>query len=112
MAGRDPYRAKGPANELFETVWDSYRAILEGTLASHERNLELTRNVFEGGIETLRAQAELNRRTARELGRRTREQREVSRGIARDFANAYGGFLGSPSDHHRDPSEKRGEDPP
>ena len=112
MARRDPYRARRAANELSETIWDSYRAILEGALAAHERNVELTLNVFEGGMETLEAQAELNRHAVRELACKMREQREVLRDIARDSAEAYDGFLGSLSDYYREVSEKEGEERP
>ena len=110
MAGRDPYRARRAAKELSDTIWDSYRAILEGTLAAHERNTELTLNVFEGGMETLEAQAELNRRAVRELARRMRQQREVFRAISQDSVDAYDGFLGSLSDYYRDVSGTAGED--
>ena len=57
MAGKNPY-------DLSATIWDSYREILEGTLAARERNVELTLNVFESGMETLEAQAEFNRRAS------------------------------------------------
>ena len=110
MAGRDPYRARRAASELSETIWDSYRAILQGTQAAHERNVELTLNVFEGGMETLEAQSELNRRAARELARSMREQREVLRAISRDSADAYDGFVGSLPLYYRHVSEREGEE--
>ena len=106
MAGRDPYRARRAAKELSDTIWDSYRAILEGTLAAHERNTELTLNVFEGGMETLEAQAKINRRAVQEVARRMREQREAFRDFARDSAEAYDDFLGSLHDYHRGASGK------
>ena len=102
MAGKNPY-------DLSETIWDSYREILEGTLAAQERNVELTLNVFESGMETLEAQAELNRRAARELARRMREQREAFQALSRESADAYEGFLGSLSDYYRDISEEECE---
>ena len=77
MAGKNPVRMRRAADELSETIWDSYRAILESTLAAHERNVELTLRVFESGMGTREAQAELNRRAVRELARRMREQREA-----------------------------------
>ncbi len=109
MSGKDPYGTKRVANELSETIWDTYRAILEGTLAAQERNVELTLNVFESGMETLEAQAELNRRAARELARRMREQREAFQALSRESADAYEGFLGSLSDYYRDISEEERE---
>ncbi len=113
MAGKDPAGRMGrAANELSETIWDSYRAILESTLAAHERNVELTLNVFESGMDTLEAQAELNRRAVRELARRMREQREAFQALSRDSADAYEGFLGSLSDYYRDVSEAEPEDRP
>ncbi len=97
VPGKNPY-------DLTETIWDSYREILEGTLAAQERNVELTLNVFESGMETLEAQAEFNRRAVRESARRMREQREVFRAISRDSTDAYDGFLGSLSDYYKDVS--------
>ena len=103
VPGKNPY-------DLTETIWDSYREILEGTLAAQERNVELTLNVFESGMETLEAQAEMNRRAVRELARRMREQREVFRAIYRDSTEAYDGFLGSLSDYYRDVSGEGGRE--
>ena len=103
MAGKNPY-------DISETIWDSYREILQGTLAAQERNVELTLNVFESGMETLEAQAELNRHAVRDLARRMREQREVFREISRDSTEAYDGFLGSLSDYHRDVSGEEGRE--
>jgi hypothetical protein len=95
VAGKNPY-------DLSATIWDSYREILEGTLAARERNVELTLNVFESGMETLEARAEMNRRAVRELARRMREQREVYWAISRDSTDAYDGFLGSLSDYYKE----------
>jgi hypothetical protein len=107
MARKDPEdRARRAAGEISESIWDSYRAILEGTLAAQERNMRLTLNVFESGMETLEAQAELNRRALRELARGMREQREMFEAISRDSADAYEGFLGSLSDYYREVSEE------
>ena len=103
MAGKNPY-------DLSETIWDSYREILESTLEAQERNVELTLNVFEGGMETLEAQAELNRRAVDELARRMREQREVFRAISRDSTDAYNDFLGSLSDYYKDVSAEGGRE--
>ena len=97
MAGKNPYDLSG-------TIWDSYREILESTLAARERNVVLTLNVFESGMETLEAQAEFNRRAVRELARRMREQREMFRGISRDSTNAYDGYVGSLSDYYKEVS--------
>lgn len=103
VAGKNPYDSSA-------TIWDSYREILEGTLAARERNVELTLNVFESGMETLEAQAEFNRRAVRELARRMREQREVFRAISRDSTDAYDDFLGSLSDYYRDVSGEGGRE--
>ena len=103
MAGKNPY-------DLSATIWDSYREILEGTLAARERNVELTLNVFESGMETLEVQAEMNRRAVRELARRMREQREVYWAISRDSTEAYDGFLGSLSDYYKGVSEEGGRE--
>ena len=103
MAGKNPY-------DLSATIWDSYREILEGTLAAQERNVELTLNVFESGMESLEARAEMNRRAVRELARRMREQREVFRSISRDSTDAYDGFLGSLSDYYKGVSEEGGRE--
>lgn len=110
MAGNDPYVARRASEKLSGTIWDSYREILEGTLAAQERNVELTLNVFEGGMETLEAQAELNRRAVRELARRMREQREVLQAVSRDSTDAYEGFLGSLSDYYKDVSGEGGRE--
>lgn len=103
MAGKNPY-------DLSATIWDSYREILEGTLAAQERNVELTLNVFESGMESLEARAEMNRRAVRELARRMREQREVYWAISRDSTEAYDGFLGSLSDYYKGVSEEGGRE--
>ena len=103
MAGKNPY-------DLSATIWDSYREILEGTLAARERNVELTLNVFESGMESLEARAEMNRRAVRELARRMREQREVYWAISRDSTEAYDGFLGSLSDYYKGVSEEGGRE--
>ena len=103
VAGKNPY-------DLSATIWDSYREILEGTLAAQERNVELTLNVFESGMESLEARAEMNRRAVRELARRMREQREVYWAISRDSTEAYDGFLGSLSDYYKGVSEEGGRE--
>jgi len=109
VAGNDPHVARRASDKLSGTIWDSYREILEGTLAAQERNVELTLNVFESGMETLEAQAELNRRAVRELARRMREQREMFQAVSRESTEVYDGFLGSLSDYYQDISEEERE---
>ncbi len=116
MSGIDRPSGKTPfhfemrrAGELSETVWDSYRAILEGALAAQERNVKLTLHVFESGMETMERGAELNRLAALELAKRMRERREALEALSRDSTDAYEGFLGSLSPYYREVSESPGE---
>lgn len=108
MSVENPYSRVGKAaDDLAETVWDSYRAIFESALATQERNVELTLHVFESGMETVERGVEINRRVALELARRMREQREVYEEISRESNDAYEGFVGSLSDFYRDVSGDR-----
>lgn len=106
MNANDSYRAGKTVDEFSGTIWDSYREILSSTLEAHERNVELTLNVFESGMEAMEEGVEFNRRAALKLAERMRKQREAFESISRESAGAYEGFLGSLSDYYREVSKK------
>ena len=91
----------GAAEELTEAVRDSYEAAMEGTAAVQEYNARLAQSFFEGYIEALEAQAELERHTVQSMAELAREHQEAFRELSRRSLDAYDGFLDSVFSYYR-----------
>ncbi len=96
MVEKDTDKANdGAPEKLTETARGSYEAAMEGTAAVQEYNARLARSFFEGSIEALETQAELQRHTVQSMAELAREHQEAFRELSRRSLGAYDGFLDS-----------------
>lgn len=79
-------------------------AATEGAAALQEYNARLARSFFEGSIEALEAQAELERHTVQSMAELAREHQEAFRELSRRSLDAYDGFLNSVFSYYKEVS--------
>ncbi len=90
------------AEKLTEAPREPYEAAMEGTAAVQEYNARLARSFFEGSIEVLEAQAELERHTVQSMAELAREHQEAFRELSRRSLDAYDGFLDSMFSYYKE----------
>ncbi len=103
MVEKDTDKANdGAPEKLTETARDSYEVAMEGAAAVQEYNARLARSFFEGSIEALEAQAELQRHALQSVAELAREHQEAFRELSRRSVDAYDGFLGSVFSYYKE----------
>ncbi len=92
--------------KLTGVVQGSYKAAVENTAAVQESNVRLARSLFEGNVEMLKAQAEIQAEigqyTLQSVSEQVRKHREAFLEMSRESLNAYDGFLDSLSSYYKD----------
>ena len=83
------------AEKFADALKESYQSIADRSVSAQELNAQLTQDFFNGVINNLRTQAEGNRALSEDLIEQQRKQREASRALAKESANAYTDFLNS-----------------
>jgi uncharacterized membrane-anchored protein YjiN (DUF445 family) len=110
MPRKDTDKVNEAVERMTQAMWGSYEAAVENTAAMHERNSRLTRSLFEGNLELLRAQAEiqaeLNRHTLQTLAAQIRKHQESLLELSRESLNAYDGFVDSLSSYYEEVSKE------
>lgn len=90
MANKDK-GSKG-AEQFVETVRtgaDSYKAVIDHTVALQERNVRFAQGSVQSTVDELREQAESNRAFAGQLVEQAEKQREAYRTLAEQSVDAY-----------------------
>ncbi len=106
--GKEP--EERPAREIEENARESYRLAVDRAFDMQKGNARLSRRFFEGWVQTLEDQAELNRRTVQELEKIAREQSAFFRSLSRDSLQAYDGFTDSLSSYGEELANERERD--
>jgi uncharacterized membrane-anchored protein YjiN (DUF445 family) len=110
MPRKDADKVNEAVERLTQAMWGSYEAAVENTTAMSENNSRLARSLFEGNIEFLRAQAQiqadLNRHTLQTLADQIRKHREALQELSRESLNAYDGFVDSLSSYYEEVSKE------
>ena len=81
--------------KLTEAVRDSYETAVESAAAVQGSNARLAQSFFEGGVEALKIQSELQNQTLQNVAEKIRERQEVFQELSRESFSAYEGFVGS-----------------
>ena len=72
-------KAHKAAEQLAKTTGDSYKTVVDRTVALQERNLKFWQEAFDGAVREIRGQAESNRALTQELAERAEGQGDAFR---------------------------------
>ena len=87
--------------QLAKTTGDSYKTIIDHTVALQERNVRFAQGLVDGTIEELRQQAESNRATTQELVERAERQREAFQTLVEESLDMYPDMFDAPFAYFR-----------
>src|SRR5918998_1745554 len=74
-------KANKAAERLAKTTGDSYKTVVDHTVALQERNLKFWQTTFDGAVREIQGQAESNRELTQELVDRAEGLRLVETGV-------------------------------
>ncbi len=94
-------KANKAAERLAKTTGDSYKTVVDHTVALQERNLKVWRGAFDDAAREVRSQAESNRSVTRELVERFERQRDASRTLLGESVDAYTDLVYAPFAYFR-----------
>jgi hypothetical protein len=94
-------KANRAAERLAKTTGDSYRTVLDHTVALQERNVRFWQETFEGVVREIRGQAESNRALTQELVDRTERQRDALQTLVEESVDAYMDLAYAPLSYYR-----------
>ena len=89
-------KANRAAERLAKTTGDSYKTIVDHTVALQERNLKFWQTTFDGAVREIQGQAESNRELTQELVERAEMQRDAFRTLVGESVDAYTDLLYAP----------------
>jgi hypothetical protein len=95
MDERQQRQVNEAAEKFAQSLTEAYRAVAGRSASAQELNAQLTRDFFNGVINSLRTQAESNRALAEDLVEQQRKQQEASQALTQESVNAYMDFLNS-----------------
>jgi hypothetical protein len=75
--------------QLAKTTGDSYKTVIDHTVALQERNVRFLQGVFEGTVREIRSQAESNQEVVGELVERVERQRDAFQTLLEESVDAY-----------------------
>jgi hypothetical protein len=94
-------KANRAAEQLAKTTGDSYKTVVDHTVALQERNLKFSQEAFGGVVREIRGQAESNRALTQELVERTERQRGAFRTLLEESVDAYVDLAYAPFAYYR-----------
>ncbi len=94
-------QANKAAERLAETTRDSYKTVVDHTVALQERNLKFWQETFDGAVYEIRTQAESNRELTQELVDRAEGQRDAFRTLFEESVDAYMDLAYAPFSYFR-----------
>jgi hypothetical protein len=94
-------KANRAAEQLAKTTGDSYKTVVDHTVALQERNLKFWQEAFGGVVREIRGQAESNRALTRELVDRAERQRGAVRTLLEESVDAYVDLVYAPFAYYR-----------
>ena len=93
------------ANEVTEqamaTARDSYKTVVDHTVALQERNAKFWRDMFDTGTQEIREQAESNRAMIQELVERAEKQRDAFQTLIGESLDAYMDLVYAPLSYYK-----------
>ena len=94
-------QANKAAERLAETTRDSYKTVVDHTVALQERNLKFWQETFDGAAREIRTQAESNRELTQELVDRAEGQRDAFQTLFEESVDAYMDLAYAPFSYFR-----------
>src|SRR3712207_4375511 len=88
--------------QLAKTTGDSYKTVIDHTVALQERNVRFAQGIVDGTITELRQQAESNRAVVGELVERAERQREAFQTLVEESLDMYPDLFDAPFAYFRD----------
>jgi hypothetical protein len=94
-------KANRAAERLAKTTGDSYKTVVDHTVALQERNVRFWQGTLDGVVREIREQAESNRALTQELVERTEGQRDVVQALIGESVDAYRDLVYAPFAYYR-----------
>ena len=94
-------KANRAAEQLAKTTGDSYKTVVDHTVALQERNLKFWQEAFDGAVREIRGRAESNRALIQELVDRAEGQRDAFRTLFEESVDAYMDLAYAPFAYYR-----------
>jgi hypothetical protein len=94
-------KANKAAEQLTRTTGDSYKTVIDHTVALQERNIRFAQGLVDSSIKELRTQAESNRGLTQELVDRAEGQRDAFRTLVEESLDAYMDLAYAPFSYFR-----------
>ncbi len=94
-------KTNGAMQQLAKTTGDSYKTVIDHTVALQERNVRFAQGIVDGMIEELRQQAESNRAIVGELVERAERQRDAFQTLVEESVDAYTDLFDAPFAYFR-----------
>ena len=94
-------KANIAAEQLAKTTGDSYKTVVDHTVALQERNLKFWQEAFDGAVREIRGQAESNRALTQELAERAEGQGDAFRTLLGESVDAYMDLAYAPFAYYR-----------
>jgi hydroxypyruvate isomerase len=95
-------KAGKTAERLAETTRDSYKTVIDHTVALQERNVRFFQGIAEETARELRYQAESNRALTRELVERAEKQRGAFQALVEESMNTYMDAVYAPFSYYKE----------
>ncbi|MGB3633313.1 MAG: hypothetical protein WA982_04685 [Rubrobacteraceae bacterium] len=87
--------------QAMETTRDSYKTVVDHTVALQQRNVKFWQDMFETGTRELRQQAESNRAMTQELVERAEKQRGALQNLVGESVDAYMDLVYAPLSYYK-----------
>ena len=94
-------KANKAAEQLTRTTGDSYKTVIDHTVALQERNVRFAQGIVDGTIEELRQQVESNRAVAGELVERAERQRDAFQTLVEESVEVFPELFNAPFAYFR-----------
>jgi len=94
-------KASKAAEQLAKMTGDSYKTVIDHTVALQERNVKFLQGVFEGTVREIRSQTESNHEVIEELVERAERQRDAFQTLFEESVGAYVDLAYAPFAYYR-----------
>ena len=94
-------KASKAAEQLAKMTGDSYKTVIDHTVALQERNVKFLQGVFEGTVREIRSQTESNHEVVEELVERAERQRDAFQTLFEESVGAYVDLAYAPFAYYR-----------
>ena len=95
-------KANRAVERLAKTTGDSYKTVIDHTVALQERHVRFAQGLVDGTIKELRQQAESNRAMTQELVERAERQRDAFQTLLEESVDAYMDLAYAPFSYYKE----------